>query len=284
MVPTGGVCHGQQALFDVDVCQRWWQRRPSWRRRSEGGFDARRYRVVAVDETPARGFVEQHHYARSWPSATLRYGLIEVDADELVGVAVLGVPMRREVLTLALPGLRPYEQSLECSRLVLLDRVPANAESWFMARVLAHAAGLGVLGVVAFSDPVPRRTVGGELVMPGHWGCVYQALGAVYTGRGTRRMVTLLPDGTVLSDRAAQKIRNGERGHLGVAARLAELGPALPPLPAGRAPGAGWLREALASIGARRVRHPGNHRYVWGPTGLASLPYPKAVDTALPVG
>jgi hypothetical protein len=39
------------------------------------------------------------------------------------------------------------------------------------------------------------------------------ASNGVYAGQVTARTVKLLPDGTVLHDRAAQKIRRGEQDH-----------------------------------------------------------------------
>jgi hypothetical protein len=283
-------------LFDGTYCQRWTLRHASWRRTSEGGFDPSRYAVAPISEDDARTFVVSHHYSGSYPAARLRYGLFDVAAGALVGVAVLGVPMSRTVLTGPFPTLIPYRESLELSRLVLHDQVPANAETWFVSRAFAHAADQGVRGVVMFSDPLPR-TMNGVLTMPGHVGTVYQALGRCrYTGRGTARTLTLLPDGTVLPDRSAQKVRAGERGFAGVIDRLVLLG-AMPPgavygmplfllTPEQRAV---WLREQLAAIGVRRVRHHGNHRYAIPigsrgqarrtPIGFESLPFPKSPDT-----
>ncbi len=65
------------------------------------------------------------------------------------------------------------------------------------------AATAGVRGLVMFSDPLPRTRADGAVVMPGHVGTIYQAANSVYTGRSTPRTLTLLPDGTVFSDRAA---------------------------------------------------------------------------------
>src|SRR5437899_12593925 len=70
----------------------------------------------------------------------------------------------------------------------------------------------GLEGVIAFSDPVPRRTTDGVLVKPGHCGIAYQATGGLYLGRGTPRTLRVLPDGTVLNDRAIQKVRSQETG------------------------------------------------------------------------
>lgn len=58
-----------------DFCQRWRDRRHSWRHRSEGGFDARRYDVAPLIEADARAFVEVNHYAGTYPAARLRFGL-----------------------------------------------------------------------------------------------------------------------------------------------------------------------------------------------------------------
>jgi hypothetical protein len=240
--------------------------------------------VDQLDEATAAAFVRHHHYSSSWPSARLRYGLHDLRSDaQLVGVIVLGVPMSKGVLT---NPLEPYTESLELSRLVLLDEVPANAESWFCAEAFRRAAATGVRGVVAFSDPEPRwRTTpaGREQVKPGHVGIVYQALNFAYLGRGTRRSLVLLPDATALSARAMAKVTGGEQGRDGVINRLVDLGASRPQL--GEDPAA-WLHAALRQIGASRIAHKGNHRYAIrvGRTraertrvqiGLAAAAYPK---------
>ncbi|MBQ1048480.1 hypothetical protein KBX50_08385 [Micromonospora sp. C51] len=267
-------------------CQRWDRRRPSWRHASEGGFRASRYRVVPLAEAPAKAFVTVHHYSKAWPSAKLRYGIVE--GDDLVGVAVLGVPMSQRVLTKPFPTLKPNRQSMELSRLVLLDQVPANAETWFLARMFRLAAEEGVRGIVAFSDPMPR-IVGGRILMPGHLGDVYKAFArSVYTGRATKRTLSMLPDGTVLTARSAAKVTGWERGAGGVVARLEDLGaPRFDP--AGWMTPTAWLSHALDRI-AVRVRHRGNHRYAWTigdratrrrtPIALQERPRPQEIDPA----
>jgi hypothetical protein len=121
--------------------------------------------------------------------------------------------------------------------------------------------------------------------MPGHVGTICQASNFIYAGRGTPRTLILLPDGTALTARAAAKVTGGERGCDGVVARLIAHGATAP---AGESP-AEWLAEALRRIGARKVRHPGNHRYIHriGRTraertrvviGMSSQQYPKRDD------
>lgn len=241
------------------ITQRWREREHSWRRTSEGGFDKRRYDVsLLADDSTAKAFVERHHYSGSFPAARLRAGLLE--GDELVGVAVFGVPMQAKVLTSAFPGLDPYVESVELSRFVLLDRVPANAESWFLAQAFREAAARDVRGVVAFSDPVPRLTRDGRVVMPGHVGTIYQASNGVFAReRSTARTLLIGPDGRVFSARSVQKIRTLERGHEYAERQLVEWGAS----PRGDEAPLLWLHTALTSAGVQRIRHPGNYRYLF---------------------
>jgi hypothetical protein len=245
------------------ACQRWNPGGvPSWRRPCDGGFDASRYGIAPVSEQQARQFVLTLHYSGSYPAAVHRYGMFDVTgpAPVLAGVAVLSVPASSAVLTGVFPRLEPYHESLELGRFVLRDEVAANGESWFLGQCARLAATAGLRGLVMFSDPVPRRRADGTLVMPGHVGVIYQASNAVYTGLGTARTLTVLPDGTVFSDRSAQKIRRQERGHEGAERRLIAFG-ARPPR-AGQNP-ASWLAGALADVHARKIRHPGCHRYAF---------------------
>ena len=104
-----------------------------------------------------------------------------------VGGPEYAVPVDAAVLTTPFPGLEPYVESIELSRLVLLDEVPFNAESWFVARCHHELALCGIRGVVSFSDPLPRHRSDGTAVMPGHVGTVYQALSFRYTRSAPRR-------------------------------------------------------------------------------------------------
>lgn len=137
--------------------QRWHLGTHLWRPAAEGGFDPDRYEVVPIAEKAAADYIRRHHYAKTLPSTTYRYGLVDhIDRQpHLVGVATLGVPMSGKVLTKVFPALAPYQESLEFNRLVVGETVPANGESWFCARVFRHAAAEhGVRGVVTFADPV----------------------------------------------------------------------------------------------------------------------------------
>jgi hypothetical protein len=215
--------------------QRWRDGYHSWKRRSDGGFNASRYLVEEISFTTAREYVVQHHYAHSYPADSRRFGLFLDDPEEgiaLVGVAVFGIPAQPKVLLSAFPGLSPVEQSLELSRFVLegaprpagldaaagvargagvglVDRAPANSETWFLARAMSSLAATGVRGVISFADPVPRR-VNGELVFGGHCGTIYAAHNAVFAGRSTTRTLTILPDGSSLNARSAHPVSGGD--------------------------------------------------------------------------
>jgi hypothetical protein len=92
----------------------------------------------------------------------------------------------------------------------------------------------------------------------------------------------VLPDATVVSARAIAKITGRERGHRGVIERLGAAGA---PRPDNDADLTDWLRGALRTVHATRLRHPGNHRYAVGIgsrgqrtrtlIGLARARYPK---------
>jgi hypothetical protein len=114
--------------------------------------------------------------------------------------------------------------AVELGRFVRLDNVPANGETWFLARCFEQLKREDLVGVVSFSDPVPRRTREGTIVHPGHIGTIYRAFNGCYLGLGVRRTLLLLPDGSVLNVRTVQKIRRMERGWKYAAALLERFG------------------------------------------------------------
>lgn len=286
-VPFGGDAPSQSPW-----CQRWRRGLQAWRGLGEDArFVPDRYRVERVDFTTAAAFIRQHHYSGSVPAALRSYGLIDREADDgtqLVGAVMCSVPMNDRALTSVWPDLAPHEQSAELGRFVLLDEVPANAESWTLARAFRLAREDGLRGLVAFADPVRRVASDGRVVMPGHVGWAYQAMGgSVYLGRSTPRRLVILPDATVVPARALSKVRAQERGSGGVERRLVAAGAR--PRRRGEDPRA-WLTEALNAAGARRITHGGNHRYAFAlgtpadrrraRPGLAPGAYPKEVDAA----
>lgn len=295
--------------------QRWRDGRDRYRPAGEV-IDPRAYEVAIIpDDTTPKAFVERHHYSGSFPAARFRVGLYNVRGDvrvadvlrdaeielraeavrrlraeldkRLVGVAVFSHPPSEAVLE-RLPCERLA--GVELGRFVLLDSVPGNGESWFLARCFELLRANGFEALVSHSDPVPRFTLDGGLVMPGHVGSIYQATNAVYAGRTKPYLHAMMPDGTVFSPRSMTKIRLAERGHLRCVDELVGYG-APPPSSADLATRDGrrdWMWGAIAVVG-RRVRHAGNHRYLWAidkrlRRAVAALacgaPYPKAIDAA----
>ena len=242
----------------TDVVQRSRGRRQSWRPAGEV-IDTSRYEVAEIAgegaDTICRGFVERHHYSGSYPAALRRFGLFR--GDELVGVAVYSMPWQRSLDRIDCPWSN--RDVVELSRFVLLDDVPGNGESWFLARCHRELWSLGLAGVLSYSDPMARTTDEGLVVFPGHVGTIYQASNAVYLGHASSRVQHMFADGSILSDRQQSKIRRGERGADYAVAELVKRGAVAP---ASGADMKAWLGDWRRML-CRPVRHPGNHTYLW---------------------
>lgn len=259
------------------VCQRWREGRAAYRPAAEV-VDASRLGCVPIArDADARAFVEAHHYSRSYPAARHRFALLQDGL--LCGVAVFAQPMHAGVFR---DFAAPAAECLDLGRFVLLDRVGANAETWFLARCFRALRAEGFGGVVAMSDPVPRTDVAGGVTFRGHVGTIYQASNAHYMGRATARTLRILPDGSVFSARAESKIRARESGWRYAVGQLVEAG-ATPP-PADAEDLRPWLKQALSAV-TRPLKHGGNHRYGWALTRKAwaataqRLAYPKGLET-----
>ncbi len=262
----------------TDVVQRWRGGRASYEL-AGAPINTRLYEVAPIDgegaDNIAKTFVTAHHYSRSMGAARERVGLYR--GGDLVGLAVFTVPAQVKVLD-HLPC--PRAVGVELGRLVLLQGVEANGESWFIARAFELLRARGYEGVISHADPVPRTNIGGEEVKPGHIGLVYQATNAVYRGLATARTLQLLPDGRVFNNRTQSKIRARERGWRAAVDELVGAG-AAPPASTGTAADlAAWMRAELPRI-TRKLKHSGNLRYIFGLTPAVrkrlppSLPYPK---------
>ena len=232
-----------------------------------------------LPEVEAKAFVVAHHYSRSYPAARFRAGLFR--EGRLVGAAVFSESMNPHAVASWSGGHR----GVELGRFVLLDEIEFNAETWFLRRALTLLRQhKGTEVVLAYSDPVPRRTLAGEVVTPGHVGQIYQAYNAVYRGRSRPRMQLLDPLGRSVSERAVSKALGGERGAGHVLRALLDVGAPEPRL--GESPVA-WRARAVESGTLRLVRHPGNYAYLLRVPGArvelppAAGPYPrKAVGVA----
>lgn len=268
--------------MDITTDQRWRGRRPFYVEPARR-FCARGYAVEPLDELQAKSFVEEHHYSGTFPAARWRFGLFD-PFGRLVGVCVFSHPSNDKVLTGRFPG--KATDSTELGRLVLLDEVGFNAETWFIARCFPTLKRAGLRGVVSFSDPLARDDIHGRVVHQGHLGTIYRGLGARYTGLATPRTLHLLPDGSVFSARTAQKIRGLECGWAYGVEQLVRQGaepcpmrPGEEALASAKLEAQAWLKTWMGRL-CRKRRHRGNLTYLWAFDAEAlkrlpsALPYP----------
>lgn len=241
----------------TDTVQRWTERRESRRPAGELIRPAD-YEVAPIGSAAeARAFIERHHYAGTASSTAHRFGLYRRGA--LVGVALFGPPSSMAAHHKVWPALG-LDEAVTLGRVVLLDEVPGNGESYFGASCFRLLRERGVVAIESCADPEPRTDERGRQVFRGHLGTIYCALNGRHVGRTRAATLRLLPDGTVLSNRAAGKLARAGEDALA------------------------WLRLWRARL-TRPMRHRGCFRYVWcldrrrrraileaaGP----ALPYPK---------
>lgn len=261
--------------MQTDLCQRFTLRRES-RRPAGEVIDPRAYDVEPIDPDVAKAFVERHHYAGTCSPTAHTFGLFQ--RGEHAGTAVFGPPPSMNAHRAVFPTL-DTDLAVTLGRFVLVDSVPGNGESWFLARCFELLRARGVVGVESCSDPQPRASCDGRIIHKGHIGTIYCATNGHYVGKTNPATLRLLPDGTVLSNRASGKLARGERGNSHPVSQLVAAG-AVPPI-AGEDLLA-WLRYWRPRL-TRKMRHHGNHRYMWcldkrrrrEVLSAPALPYPK---------
>lgn len=239
----------------TDACQRWLLGR-EFRRPAGETIRTSEYDVEKLGPVEAKAFVEAHHYSGSCsppahPFALYRHG-------NLSGVAVFGPLCSENAHKAVFPTLTSKE-GVTLGRLVLLDNVPGNGESYFIARAFKLLAADGVVAVESCADPEPRSTVDGRRVHKGHCGGIYQATNGKYIGKTNPASLRLLPDGTVFSNRSSGKVVRAEQGRVYAGAELVAWG--ADPLRNEEDP-LEWVRYWRTRL-TRPMRHQGNHRYVW---------------------
>jgi hypothetical protein len=271
----------------TEWAQRWSHKRERWVPHHKL-MEPKLYGVEELDYDTSCAYLRTHHYAKNPAPAVARYGLYRsrggVLKPELVGVITYGEGMGKQVLN-AWCGCGPVRDgeepgALECNRLVLGEDEPYNAESWFATRaqraLIEARPQLGA--ILSFADPVERKNAAGEVFKPGHIGGIYKALGWSYEGRAKPRTLTVVvATGDVISERTIRKLTGDERGWQ-YATRQLEQACDLKrwPLESGES----FLARCEASGMLAKVKHPGNHAYVWQrdkrrPTQpLKGLPYP----------
>jgi hypothetical protein len=263
------------------VCQRWYRGRDFYRPAREI-INPSHYGVDVVDQKRAKAFVERHHYSHGYPAARIRIALFRkrpFEAEQLAGVAVFSVPQNQHVIPYW-TGLAP-DEGIELGRFILLQDVEANGETWMLRRAFKELRRWKprVKAVIAYSDPVPRQNAEGLEVKPGHVGTIYQAFNAKYLGRSSPDTMLVGPKGTTLARRSLSKVRLGERSKDYV---FHDLHAAGAPMKRIGESGEAYVDRVLKLGIFRRVRHPGNHVFLWRIDGerdhMPHNPYPKFID------
>lgn len=281
----------------TEQCQRWRNKSESYRPAGETiQVQQDGYFAEIVPFKIGKQFVQEHHYSGTYPSTRLQIGLYRDGDDgghELCGVAAFGVPMSNAVFARYIDEATIYD-SIELSRFVLLDDVPANGETWFLSQSFGKSGGIlgeslpDISSVLAFSDPVKRTTTLGETVMPGHIGTIYQAHNGQYLGRSHPKRMVLTANGKSVNQRMLSKLRNAESGqdyarkwcetHTGLVQHAEESNRA-------------YIERMIAEL--RTLKHPGNHAYAWAVGNRKvrkdtetrfkpSRDYPKSKDAVWP--
>lgn len=247
---------------DQVVCQRWRNHRSQYRPSGEPiDIDGGGYHARIIPKVVAKDFVSEHHYSGSYVASRVSVGLIRDDEhgdQELCGVAGFSVPMSQAVIPKWLKC--ENNQGIDLGRFVLLDDVPANGETWFLAQSfdLLREELPEVDSVMATSDPIVRYNSANEIVMPGHVGTIYQAHNGTYLGRTGKKTVVSGEDGNVITARTISKVRNQETGKDYAYRKLLNAGVDA------KTDDETWREFAQrASLSMRRTRHPGNHVYAW---------------------
>jgi len=252
--------------------QRWRERRERFVPRG-AEFDPSIHRVDVIDcHGQAKPFVETHHYSGSFPASRLSVGLFRngpAGTSQLVGVCTFAQPSNnRSVAKTA--NLRHHTHAVDLGRLVLLDDVGCNGESFLVSRALRllRQNKPEVVSVISYADPVKRRVVGSGTVHGGHIGRIYQVMDALYLGRATPRTLDVMPNGLVFSPRALSKLRAGETGADYAVRQLMSAG--ADPIGSAEDPEA-WLQRLRGCGFFTRIRHPGTHKYLFPLTRSARI-------------
>ncbi len=259
----------------TEVVQRSTERRTSFRPAGEV-IDPRAYDVEPIDGATARMFVRTHHYARECSPTAHPFGLYQ--RGELAGVAVFGPPPSMNAHHAVFPTLAIGE-AVTLGRFVLVDSVPGNGESWFLARCFEQLRAKGITAIESCSDPEPRAACDGRIIHRGHVGTIYCATNGHYVGKTNPATLWLLPDGTVFSNRASGKLKRGERNQSSPISQLVRNGA---DEPRNDEELAAWMELWRPQL-TRKKRHHGNHRYIWcldrrrrrEVLAAPALPYPK---------
>jgi len=128
------------------------------------------YKVKKIESSLGKQFVKIYHYSHGIHNGPMCYGLF--DDERLIGVCAFATPCS-EAVCASVFGVEYKRSVTELHRLVLLDEVPKNAESWFISRALKALKKdrPNYNAVLSFADATQN-----------HIGIIYQATNAIYSG------------------------------------------------------------------------------------------------------
>lgn len=128
------------------------------------------YTVGPIPTLLGKKFIIEHHYSKGVHNGPICFGLMK--NGELVGVCAFAAPSSENVRS-SIFGEEHKDSVTELHRLVLLDEVPKNAESFFIVRALRELKKQRPYykAVISFADPTQN-----------HLGTIYQATNAMFCG------------------------------------------------------------------------------------------------------
>jgi hypothetical protein len=141
------------------------------------------YEVMAIPALIGKKFIIENHYSKGVHNGPMCFGLLK--DGELQGVCAFASPSSENVRS-SIFGEEFKGSVTELHRLVLLDEVPKNAESFFIVRALKELKKQRPYykAVISFADPTQN-----------HLGIIYQATNAIYCGTSSPATFYLDEDG-----------------------------------------------------------------------------------------
>lgn len=121
--------------------------------------------VNSVNDSKLRAFLDKHHYIKSLPRGCDKVFCLYI-CNVLSGLATYGYPVGRN-------AIKSYGNNIkELKRFCLVDGLPKNTASWFMAKCNRQLKQDGLGAVLSYSDP-----------KQGHTGIIYKASNFLYLGK-----------------------------------------------------------------------------------------------------
>ena len=161
------------------------------------------YRVEKIPSLTGKDFIKNYHYSHGVHNGPMCYGLF--NGSDLIGVCAFATPSSENVCA-SVFGVEHKRSVTELHRLVLLDEVPKNSESWFIVRALK---------ALKKDRPYYNAVLSFADATQGHLGVIYQATNAIYTGTSGKATFYIDPNGrlrhprqnghNVTKDEAAEK-------------------------------------------------------------------------------